>query len=119
MKTKFLEMNRGCSAVWILALCASCAMGQTTTWSHDPSVSNGPLHWGGVTPSYETCGNAAPGSSTIVSVGMAQTPVDIVTANSVLAVLPGIDFRYEDTAFEVENTGHVVEVVYDAGSSIR
>jgi len=33
--------------------------------------------------------------------------------------LPQIDFRYNTTAFEVENTGHVVEVVYDPGSSIR
>jgi carbonic anhydrase len=33
--------------------------------------------------------------------------------------LPSIDFSYQDTPFEVENTGHVVEVVYGSGSSIR
>jgi hypothetical protein len=35
-----------------LALFAGCAMGQT--WNHNPAAVNGPLHWGGVTPSYET-----------------------------------------------------------------
>ncbi len=92
-------------------------MGQI--WSHDPAAANGPLNWGGITPSYETCGDAANGSSSIVSVGMAQTPIDIATAKSVLALLPGVEFRYEDTAFDVENTGHVVEVVYAAGSFIK
>jgi carbonic anhydrase len=105
------------SAPCILALAASSAMGQV--WSHDPAVANGPLHWGGVSASYETCGNAADGSSSVAAVGMAQTPIDIATAKTVLAVLPDIGFHYKDTAFEVENTGHVVEVVYDAGSSIH
>jgi carbonic anhydrase len=50
---------------------------------------------------------------------MAQTPIDIVTGSAVLAVLPDIGFKYQSTPFEVENTGHVVEVVYQAGSSIR
>jgi carbonic anhydrase len=101
----------------LVALGAGCAMGQA--WNHDPTAVNGPLHWGGVTPSYETCGNAPAGSGSIVAVGMAQTPIGIQTANTVLAVLPGIEFNYQDTAFEVENTGHVVEVVYGAGSSIQ
>jgi carbonic anhydrase len=50
---------------------------------------------------------------------MAQTPIAIQSATSVMAVLPGIGFNYEDTAFEVENTGHVVEVVYEPGSFIQ
>ncbi|MGA2214292.1 MAG: carbonic anhydrase family protein [Bryobacteraceae bacterium] len=105
----------------MLALWIGCAMGQsvTPTWSHNPAVTNGPLHWGGITPSYETCGNAPPGSPTVAQVGMAQTPVDILTAKAVLALLPQINFQYDATPFEVENTGHVVEVVYDSGSSIR
>jgi carbonic anhydrase len=115
MKPTIYRINVG----FMLALGAGCAMGQTSVWSHNPMVQNGPLHWGGVTPSYETCGTAPLGLPTIVQVGMAQTPVNIVSANAVLAALPQIDFRYNTTAFEVENTGHVVEVVYDAGSSIR
>jgi carbonic anhydrase len=117
MKLRNSWMNAGC----MLALSIGCVMGQPTspTWSHNPATQNGPLHWGGVTPSYETCGNAPLGLPTVVPVGMAQTPVDIVTANSVLALLPQIDFHYDTTPFEVENTGHVVEVVYGAGSSIR
>ncbi len=44
--------------------------------------------------------------------------MDIETTTTVLAVLPSIRFQYNSTPFEVENTGHVVEVVYGAGSSI-
>jgi carbonic anhydrase len=102
----------------MLACMAGLASGQTT-WNHNPSSANGPLYWGSLTTPYETCGTAPTGSSVIAPVGMAQTPVNIVTANSVLAILPGIDFRYESTPFEVENTGHVVEVVYEEGSSIK
>jgi carbonic anhydrase len=100
-----------------LALSAGCAVGQV--WSHDPAVVNGPSRWGTVTPSYGTCGTVADGFNSVIAVGMAQTPIDLSTSKSVFAVLPAIDFRYKDTAFDVENTGHVVEVVYDAGSSIR
>jgi carbonic anhydrase len=67
----------------MLALSIGCAMGQPTppTWTHNPAAQNGPLHWGNVTPSYETCGNAPMGLPSVVQVGMAQTPVNIVTAN--------------------------------------
>jgi carbonic anhydrase len=115
MKIRNFAINAGC----VLALCAGFAIGQTPTWSHNPDVQNGPLHWGNVTASYATCGNAPLGLPTIVPVGMAQTPVNIVTANTVLAVLPELDFGYNTTPFDVENTGHVVEVLYNAGSSIR
>jgi len=117
MKLRNSWMNAGC----VVALGIGCALGQPVapTWSHDPAAQNGPLHWGGVAPSDETCGNAPLGMPTMVQVGMAQTPVNIVTANDVLALLPQLDFRYNTTPFEVENTGHVIEVVYNAGSSIR
>src|SRR5580692_11769998 len=100
--------NRRVSVPCFIMLSAGCAMGQT--WSHDPAAVNGPLNWGAVTPSYETCGSQVAG--TVVPVGMAQTPIDLPGAASVLALLPGVQFHYEGTAFEVENTGHVVEVVY-------
>jgi carbonic anhydrase len=111
--------NSGINIGCMLALCVGSALGQSTTWNHSPAATNGPMHWGGVTPAYETCGTSAPGTSTIVAVGIAQTPVDIATANAVLAILPDISFHYNTTPFEVENTGHVVEVVYGAGSSIH
>jgi carbonic anhydrase len=103
----------------LLVLAAGGAVGQAPVWNHDPGAANGPLHWGSVTTSYETCGNAPSGSNSIAPVGMSQTPIDIQTAKTVLAVLPDIGFRYNPTAFDVENTGHVVELVYAAGSSIR
>jgi carbonic anhydrase len=115
MKIQKLSITVAC----VLTLGVSCAMGQAPTWSHDPAAANGPLHWGSVAASYETCGTAPEGSPSVVPVGMAQTPIDIETAGTVMALLPDIGFRYITTPFEVENTGHVVEVVYDAGSSIR
>jgi len=116
MKTRNYGLNVGC----VVAMCGCFAMGQTPPmWNHNPTAQNGPLHWGGVTASYATCGNAPLGLPNMVAVGKTQTPVDIVTANAVLALLPEIDFEYNNTAFEVENTGHVVEVLYAAGSSVR
>jgi hypothetical protein len=47
----------------ILALSAGCEMGQA--WSHDAAAVNGTLHWGGVTPTYGTCGNAADGPAAV------------------------------------------------------
>jgi carbonic anhydrase len=109
----------GIKAACTFSLIAGSMLGQSTTWSHNPAAANGPLHWGAVAAPFETCGAAASGSSTISAVGMAQTPVDIATGNTVSTALPNIAFRYEVTPFEVENTGHVVEVSYPAGSSIN
>jgi len=50
---------------------------------------------------------------------MKQTPIDIPAGKAVRAILPRLSFRYEDVPLEVENTGHVVEVPYEAGSSVR
>jgi carbonic anhydrase len=52
-------------------------------------------------------------------VGAKQTPIDIKSAETVAAVMPEISFHYDDTAMDVENTGHVVEVPYEAGSYVR
>ena len=72
----------------LLALSIGCALAQPTppTWTHNPASQNGPLHWGNVTPSYETCGNAPLGLPTMVPVGMAQTPVNIVYSPSMIGV---------------------------------
>jgi hypothetical protein len=43
----------------VLVLGAGCAIGQA--WSDDPAAVNGALYSGGVTPTYETCGNATDG----------------------------------------------------------
>jgi carbonic anhydrase len=101
--------------VAIVLLCAAGAMGQT--WHHDPSSLSGPNYWGSVAPQDATCGTA--GSGKFVPVGAKQTPIDIKSVETVLGVLPEISFHYNDTPMEVENTGHVVEVVYEPGSYIK
>jgi carbonic anhydrase len=96
-------------------LMSACAMGQG--WSHDPSAQIGPSYWGAVAPQDATCGNTN-SNGTLVPVGAKQTPIDIEDAATLLAVMPDIWFHYADTAMNVENTGHVVEVPYQAGSYI-
>ena len=87
------------------------------TWSHDPSSQSGPAFWGSGAPQYATCGtNTSTGQ--FQAVGAKQTPVDIKDATTLLAVLPEVSFHYNPTPMEIENTGHVVEVPYEAGSYV-
>lgn len=88
-------------------------------WDHNPASRNGPPEWGAITPPYATCGYTPTFSTQFVQVGMKQTPIDIPTGKAVRAILPRPSFRYEDVPLDVENTGHVVEVPYEAGSSVR
>jgi carbonic anhydrase len=105
----------------LMPIVAACLSAQTPTWNHDPMSASGPLVWGSLAPSNATCGSAVnlTSSSNVVAVGMKQTPINIVSASVGLGVLPELSFRYRPTAMEVENTGHVVEVVTDPGSVLR
>jgi carbonic anhydrase len=86
-------------------------------WTHNPATPIGSLNWGQVAPDFGTCGATSDGH--FVEVGMKQTPVDIVTANTTKTTLAALSFQYRETPFVVENTGHVIEVPYAAGSTIR
>jgi carbonic anhydrase len=83
-------------------LFSSPAQAQTIAWNHDPASPIGPLHWG--TIGFPTCG-----------AGVNQSPVDIRTDQ--LAAYHGspLLLRYEQAELDIENTGHVVEVVIPAG----
>jgi len=68
-----------------------------------------------VTFPFATCGSVvAPGG--FVEVGTKQSPVDIVGARP--AALPLPLTLYGNTPFQVENTGHVIEVPYAPGSTL-
>jgi len=95
-------------------VCISNLASAQDEWNHNPASNIGPNHWGTVTFPFATCGAGDP----FVEVGKKQTPVDIDTANTITAGLPAIAFQYRKTPFKVENTGHVVEVPYAAGSTI-
>jgi carbonic anhydrase len=104
----------------LIPIIAACLSAQTA-WNHNPQSASGPLVWGSLAPSYATCGSAAnlTNNSPVVAVGMKQTPINIISASAGLGVLPELSFRYHPTAMEVENTGHVVEVVSGPGSVLR
>ncbi|HEX5226428.1 MAG TPA: carbonic anhydrase family protein [Bryobacteraceae bacterium] len=85
-------------------------------WNHDPSSQMGPKNWGSAAPNYATCGTTT--NAAFVAVGAKQTPIDIVDTSTLLAIMPSLGFHYADTAMDVENTGHVVEVPYEAGSYV-
>ena len=96
----------------IFVLSATLAPAQD--WNHDPASDIGPNHWGKLAFPFATCG--AEEDAIFVEVGKKQAPIDIVPAETVVATLPALAFRYRATPFVVENTGHVVEVPYEPGS---
>jgi carbonic anhydrase len=98
------------------AVVFSATLASAQDWNHDPASAIGPTFWGSLTFPFATCGAGDP---TFVEVGKKQTPVDIVTADTVVAARPPLRFFYHATPFVVENTGHVVEVPYDPSSEIR
>jgi carbonic anhydrase len=93
---------------------ASFASGQP--WTHDVGGELGPPHWGELGPVYRTCGAEIPGLSGFQETGKKQSPIDL--SGAVRARLPVLMFNYLATPFEVENTGHVVEVPYHSGSEL-
>jgi carbonic anhydrase len=98
-----------------VALGFSATVASAQDWNHDPASPIGPTFWGSLTFPFATCGAGDP----FVEVGEKQTPVDIVTADTVTTTLPPLKFLYDATPFVVENTGHVVEVPYEPSSDIR
>jgi carbonic anhydrase len=104
---------------WIVALFLTSTLGlapaRAQQWNHDPESPVGPPTWGTVTFPFATCGSVLPGTP-FTEVGKKQSPIDITGAQA--ALLPPPLYRYGNTPFEVENTGHVVEVPYAPGSNL-
>jgi carbonic anhydrase len=72
-------------------------------WTYEGE--EGPEHWGELSPDYAAC-----------SVGEAQSPINI--ADPVEASLVNISFEYHESALNIFNNGHTIQVNYDEGSSI-
>jgi carbonic anhydrase/uncharacterized protein YfaP (DUF2135 family) len=64
---------------------------------------HGPAHWGELSPAYATCGT-----------GQSQSPINLTGATA--QDLANIVFNYQPTQLHLENTGHSIQVNYDAGS---
>jgi carbonic anhydrase len=98
-----------------IVLIFNATLASAQEWSHDPDSAIGPNFWGELAFPFATCGAGEP----FIEVGQKQSPIDIATANTVSEAVPWLTFWYRKTPFVVENTGHVVEVPYTAGSAIR
>jgi carbonic anhydrase len=104
-------MQNPYTTLLLSVITCGAAFGQS--WNHDPSSAIGPPSWGflGGYNALATCGTATQ------AVGARQTPINIDTAGATPADLPSLNFHYSPTTLVVENLGHVVEVVNDAGDS--
>ncbi|MCY4064298.1 MAG: carbonic anhydrase family protein [Chloroflexi bacterium] len=69
------------------------------------SGDGGPENWGELSPDYALCAD-----------GAAQSPIDIRDASALDLV--AIDFRYGESANNIFNNGHTIQVNIDEGSAI-
>lgn len=79
--------------------------GSAPHWGYEGDV--GPEHWGDLSEDFALCGS-----------GVAQSPINIDDAMAIEAGLVDIDFNYGETALNILNNGHTIQVNVDAGSSI-
>jgi carbonic anhydrase len=107
---------RACALAFAVSLAPLTASAQVE-WNHDPASPIGPNRWGSLTFPFATCGSEL--GTGFIEVGRKQTPIDIVTADTLPTALPGLTSQYVATPFVVENTGHVIEVPVEPGNSIR
>jgi carbonic anhydrase len=103
------------SAAFLPAIAAA----QAPNWTYNPNSRDAPQFWGSLAPQYATCGSANLLGQNFTQVGLNQTPIDIVSAKAIPGVLPRLSFHYKHTALNVENTGHVIQVVYQSGSYLQ
>ena len=109
---RFFVIGRGWRAAAApLVFCSMCVLCATMAqeppaheWSY--SGSEGPAHWGELTPEFAAC-----------KTGHRQSPVNIVRAQS--ADLPAVQFEYKPSALHIINNGHTIEINYAPGSFIR
>lgn len=88
-----------------------------SSWNHDPASSIGPSFWGTLSFPFGTCGSRFPSpDGPFTEVGARQSPIDIAAPRT--ADVPEPQFHYRETPFEIENTGHVIEVPCAPGSTL-
>ena len=90
------------SGVLILSA-ANAQDGHSIQWTYEGE--HGPDHWGDLDESFALCGE-----------GRAQSPIDLTAVTSINLV--DIGFDYGETALNIFNNGHTIQVNYDSGSSI-
>ncbi|MCP5099759.1 MAG: carbonic anhydrase family protein [Chloroflexi bacterium] len=97
-------------AGWVFVSCSSSQQEQPV--EHPAAVHWGyegegaPEHWADLEADYAVCGT-----------GVEQSPIDLTNAS--VEELTDITFNYEETAVNILNNGHTVQINYDEGSSIE
>ena len=81
------------------------AHGDAPHWGYESEV--GPEHWGNLNEDWALCGS-----------GVAQSPISISEADVTDVGLVDIRFDYGETALNIFNNGHTIQVNVDEGSSI-
>lgn len=76
--------------------------GTGAPWGYEGA--NGPKYWAGLDPDFSACS------------GVNQSPINISGATQ--ALLPEIEFNYNDAPFSMLNNGHTILLNYGPGSSI-
>ena len=87
----------------IIILALTTVLAADIHWGY--SGDEGPANWGALSPDYALCAD-----------GSAQSPIDIRGASEVGLV--DIDFQYGESANNIFNNGHTIQVNIDAGSHI-
>lgn len=82
---------------------AGGVLAEDTHWGYDGD--HGPDHWGELSETFALCG-----------AGMAQSPIDIRDASRLDLV--DIVFHYEETANNIYNNSHTIQVEVDEGNYI-
>lgn len=79
--------------------------GDDPHWGYEGE--EGPEYWGDLSEDWELCGT-----------GHAQSPIDIETTEATDVGLVNINFEYGETALNIFNNGHTIQVNVDDGSRI-
>lgn len=104
--------RRLAAVVALFILCSVCvpytALAQEHPEHHEwgYSGSEGPAHWGELSPEFAAC-----------RTGHSQSPVNIEKTQS--AHLPAIEFDYKPSALHIINNGHTIQINYAPGSFIK
>ena len=104
-----MKLGTKTRALLCLAAFNICILALTTVLAADIhwgySGDQGPANWGALSPDYALCAD-----------GSAQSPIDIADASEVGLV--DIQFQYGESANNIFNNGHTIQVNIDAGSHI-
>ena len=98
-----------CITLIIFTLFSSLAMaqdhGDAPHWTYEGE--EGTAHWGDLNEDWALCGT-----------GVAQSPINIDTETAIDAGLVNISFNYGETALNIFNNGHTIQVNVDEGNTI-